>query len=134
MMVRGYVEIHSGPAPTFDDTVSLPAGGHLQWTEIWYPVNGLGGLIFANDTAALNLTVRDGQVQMAAAATRPLSGSAVLLIDGQEQMRKAVSLQPGQPYREAWMPGSSDLKGGQVTFRLESASGSVLAETSDELW
>ena len=128
-----YVEIHSGPAPTFDDAVFIPAGGHVQWTEIWYPVSGLGGLSFANRQAALNLAIQGSQIQMAAVTTQPFSGSVVLLIDGQEQMRKSVSLQPGQSYRDTWTPGDSEFGGGQATLRLESLRGDVLAEISIEL-
>ncbi len=128
-----YVEIHSGPAPTFDDTVFIPAGGHVQWTEIWYPVHGLGGLSYANGKGALNLVIQGAQVQMAAVVTRPFSGSVVLLIDRQEQVRKSVSLQPGQSYRDTWTPGDSGFGGGQATLRLESSRGDVLAETSIEL-
>jgi hypothetical protein len=62
-----YVEIHGGPAPTFADSVTIPAGGALQWTETWYPVAGLGGLHYANSVAALDLAAAGGQAQIAIA-------------------------------------------------------------------
>jgi hypothetical protein len=123
-----YVEIHGGPAPTFDDSVTLPAGDHLRWTEIWYPVAGLGGLRYANDAAALNLTAGDGQVWIAVAVTEPWSGDAVLSLDGQERWRQQVSLVPGKPFEHqvslvGALPGR-----GWLALRLEAPGGAVAAE------
>lgn len=124
----GYVEIHGGPAPTFDDTVTIPAGGYLQWTETWYPVAGLGGLRYANATAALNLSVAGGQVEMGAAVTRPWSGHAVLLLDGQERWRRTTSLVPGQPFRFTFAPSTELPAQGHVDLRLIEQSGKTTAE------
>lgn len=121
-----YVEIHGGPAPTFDDTVTLPAGGHLEWTEIWYPVAGLGGLRYANAAAALQLTAQPGLVEVAIAVTRAWTGKAALLIDGAELWRDEVSLVPGQAVHRSFLPAQA--YSGPVILRLTAADGSVLAE------
>jgi hypothetical protein len=125
-----YVEIHGGPAPTFDDSLTLPAGGHLQWTETWYPVAGLGGLRYANGKAALNLAASAGQVRVAFAVTQPWSGEAMLLLDGQERWRQAVSLVPGQPFEEGLALGDDAPQSGRLTLRLEARDGAVVAEYS----
>ncbi len=124
----GYVEMHGGPSPTFDDSASIPAGGHLEWTETWYPVAGLGGLSYANAEAALYLSVDEGQIQMGAAATQPWSGQGVLLLDGQERWRRLIALTPGQAFRHV-LAASTDLPGqGQLVWRLVDQSGNVTAE------
>jgi hypothetical protein len=125
-----YVEIHGGPAPTFDDSVTLPAGGHLQWTEAWYPVVGLGGLRYANGSAALNLAASASQVQVAFAVTQPWSGEAILLLDGQERWRQAVSLVPGQPFEESLPLGGDVPQSGRLMLRLEAPGGTMVAEYS----
>jgi hypothetical protein len=125
-----YVEIHGGPAPTFDDSVTIPAGGYLEWTETWYPVSGLGGLRYANDTAALNLTGGGGSAQIAMAVTRPWSGDVVLLLNGEERWREGMSLVPGQPFRSTVPLGSNAPPSGRLTLRLEAPNGAVAAETS----
>ncbi len=123
-----YVEIHGGPAPTFDHSVNLPAGGQLQWTETWYPVAGLGGLRLANRTAALNLSAGRGQVELAVAVVRPWSGDLVLLLNGQERWRQTVSLLPGQPFRST-VPLEADApQTGRLVLRLRAPDGSVDAE------
>ncbi len=127
-----YVEIHGGPASTFADSVTLPAGGHLQWTETWYPVAGLGGLRYANEVAALNLSVAGERVQVAAMTTRAWSGVALLLLDGQERWRQEVSLLPGEPFRQL-LSFDGALQGGRLTFRLEAPDGTVVAEYRTDL-
>lgn len=125
-----YVEIHGGPASTFEESVSLPAGEHLQWTEIWYPVAGLGRLRHANETAALNLGVSNGKAQISVAVTRPWSGDLVLLFDTQERWRKAVSLAPGQPFRGTASLGEDVPQMARLALRLENAGGVMVAEFS----
>ena len=122
-----YVELHGGPAPTFDDNSTIPAGGHLQWTEIWYPVAGLGSLRFATRWAALNLATGSGHVQIAAATTRRWSGDAVLLVDGQETWRQAVAMVPGQALVETISLDVGDANTKQVSLRLEGPDGSTIA-------
>jgi hypothetical protein len=128
----GYVEVHGGPAPTFDDTVTIPAGGYLQWTETWYPVAGIGGLRFANALAALNLGTAGGQARLAVEVARPWSGDVVLLLNGQELWRRGMSLSPGQPFQTTVPLGDGLSQTGQLLFRLESSGGAVVAEYSGD--
>jgi hypothetical protein len=125
-----YVEIHGGPATTFDDSVTLPAGGHLEWSETWYPVAGLGGLRYANRDAALNLSASNGQARTALAVTRSWSGEMVLLLNGEEISRKPVSLSPGQPFNETVTLGDDIPTSGQLALQLEAPDGAVVARYS----
>jgi hypothetical protein len=125
-----YVELHSGPAPTFDDVVTIPAGGRLQWTEFWYPVAGMGGLRCADATAAINLSASDSRAHVAIVVPSSWSGDSVLLLDGQEQWRKSVSLEPGQPFLDTVDLGISVPHSGQLALRLEAADGALLSECS----
>lgn len=50
-----YVELHSGPSPTFWDTVTLGPGETLSWTETWLPVQDLPALSLATAEVALGL-------------------------------------------------------------------------------
>ena len=123
----GYVEIHGGPAPTFDDSVTLPAGGSLQWTETWYPVAGLGRLCFANTVAALSLSAGGGQAKVGVAVPRPWSGRLLLLLDGQELWRQVVDLQPAQAFR-ATVPLDDGVPATNLILRLEGADGQAVAQ------
>jgi hypothetical protein len=125
-----YVELHSGPAPTFDNSVTLAAGGSLQWTEMWYPVAGLGGLRCADETAALNLTAADGLAHVAVAVPSHWSGDLVLLLDGKEVWRQSVSLTPGQPFRGVVDLTANASGPGQITLQLEATDGTVFTKCS----
>lgn len=127
-----YVEIHGGPSSTFDDSVTVPAGGHLQWTETWYPIAGMGGLRFANETAALNLTARGKQVHVSVAVARPWAGEAVLLLNGQEEWRSGLSLLPGQVFGDTISLGIDVPPTGQLTIRLDGQAGNAVATYTAE--
>jgi hypothetical protein len=125
-----YVEVHGGPAPTFDENVTVPAGGHLEWTETWYPVGGLGGLRYANEVAALNLEAGQSQAHLAVTVTRPWSGDVALLVEGQELWRTEASLVPGRPMLSSVPLGTDVPPTGSLTLRLTSRAGVVDAEYS----
>ncbi|MEZ4617715.1 MAG: hypothetical protein R2867_19675 [Caldilineaceae bacterium] len=67
-----YVELHSGLAPTFADQYRLPAGGSVNWRELWYPVQGIDSVTVANELAALHLRQAGDKVQVGIYSTRPL--------------------------------------------------------------
>lgn len=122
-----YVEVHGGPAPTFDDSVTLPAGGSLQWTETWYPVAGLGHLCFANEAAALSLGAGGGQAEVGVAVPRPWSGHLRLLLEGEELWRQVVDLRPARTYR-ATVPLGEGVPAGGLILRLEGPDGKPVAQ------
>jgi hypothetical protein len=127
-----YVELHGGPAPTFDHSVVLPAGGQLEWTETWYPVAGLGELSSANDKAALNLSAGGGEARVAVATTTPFSGLVLLSLNGQEIWRQDIALEPGQAYRTSVTLGDSIPQSGRLALSLKGLDGAVVAEYSVE--
>ena len=45
-----YVELHGGVMPTFNDWYELEPGGEITWSEIWYPVAGIGAVTQATGT------------------------------------------------------------------------------------
>ena len=47
MTDRATWRLHGGLAPTFGDSIELPAGGELSWSETWYPLAGIGGVTHA---------------------------------------------------------------------------------------
>ncbi|MFC2015921.1 DUF5107 domain-containing protein [Chloroflexota bacterium] len=129
----GYVEMHGGLAPTFDDSQTLPAGDHIQWTETWYPLAGLGGLRYANQTIALNVSAGGNRAELALLAPRIWSGDVVLLLDGQERWRSAVSLVPGMPFRSRVALGDDAPPMARLTILLEEPGGVIEAEYSADL-
>lgn len=95
-----YVELHGGVAPSFFDQAQLPANGTLTWRESWYPIQGIGDFVTANEAGALNVTETGGGLRIGFYPTRPLSG--VLVIAARQQEPVAIPFQagPDAPLRE----------------------------------
>jgi hypothetical protein len=123
----GYVELWSGATSSFWADATLGPGETFSWTEQWYPVRGLGGLSYANRTAALRLVEADGIVEGRVAVPAAFSGRAQLLIDGQTVGDWPLTIVPGQVFRATWSrPADS---GGAAVLRLIGSDGAIVAET-----
>jgi uncharacterized repeat protein (TIGR01451 family) len=59
-----YIELHSGPSPTFWDTITLGPGAALEWTETWLPLKGLPALSLATSELALGLAASDTDLSL----------------------------------------------------------------------
>lgn len=101
-----YFELWGGLTPTFWDYATLDAGGIVAWTELWYPVSGMGGYNWANDEAAIRLTPSGDSADVAVATTRALHGTVLLRRGGAEVQRWEATISPGQPFRAASGPVS----------------------------
>jgi hypothetical protein len=64
MTLSTYVELHSGPSPTFWDTITLSPGESLEWSETWLPVQSLPALSLGTDEAALGLVAVGADLEL----------------------------------------------------------------------
>lgn len=64
-----YVELHSGPSPTFWDSLTLGAGQSLEWSETWMPLQGLPALTMAAAELALGVKAYGQDLQVAVQVT-----------------------------------------------------------------
>lgn len=96
----GYVELHGGLAPTFDDWSQLPAGGAVGWTETWYPAAGTGGLVYAAAGGAINVSRTAAGVQVAVFPARPVHGRLQVSLPGAAAVAVPVDLSPEHPFRQ----------------------------------
>jgi hypothetical protein len=65
---------------------------------------------------------------MAATVTRPWSGQAILLLNGQERWRKMLALMPGQPFRHSLALSTELPAQGHLVWRLVDQGGRLTAE------
>ena len=100
----GGVELHGGVAPTFWDTAHLGAGEMLTWTEVWYPVNGTGGITAATQEAALHLSKTNGDLAIALHTTAPRTANVGHLVVWERSTCQVLldhllpALTPAAPY------------------------------------
>jgi hypothetical protein len=60
-----YIELHSGPSPTFWDSLTLEAGQSLEWSEVWMPLQGIPALTMATAEVALGVKAHGQDLQVA---------------------------------------------------------------------
>lgn len=105
-----YFELWGGPNRSFESTddVLVPAGGEITWEETWHPFIGIGGLTWANETAALYLKRQENQVHLGLSVSAPTQGQVRLTAgEGQSAQviwEQTVALSPGSPLNQqvAW--------------------------------
>ena len=119
-----YVELHGGVAPSFFEQARLTAGDAIAWQEQWYPVHGIGGLVYSNEQAALNLTRTAGGLRVGLYSPRPLTGLLVVGDGAAELARVAVQATPNAPFTALVNVGARP--SGPLTLRLEDADGRTM--------
>jgi hypothetical protein len=122
-----YVELWSGATASFWDYATLNSGEGVGWTERWYPVNGLGGLNAANETAALRLVDTGGGAEVGVAVSALTTGELRLWAGGQRASSWGVTLYPGQAFRATWTRPPEMT--GALGLRLTNGSGQIIAQT-----
>ncbi|RME54240.1 MAG: DUF5107 domain-containing protein, partial [Caldilineae bacterium] len=118
-----YVELHGGLAPTFDDLYHLPPGGAVTWREVWYPVQAIGGVTYADEVAALHVQPAEGGLRIGLYPTRPMNGTLILAADVQEVDRVPVKASPAQPFNH--LAPIAEVQG-PVDIRLTDRAGRTL--------
>ena len=127
-----YFEMWGGPCITFwpEDAITLAAGSSLEWTEHWQPFASLGGLDYANTTAALSLRCDhdNGTARIRVAMVSQWSGTVTLLLDGQTIFSSEFVITPDAPFRADVPLPTSAAPDSQLTLRCVDAAGNVVAE------
>jgi serine/threonine protein phosphatase PrpC len=124
-----YVELWSGATGSFWAYATLNPGESVAWSERWYPVKGLGGFNYANESAALRLTASatGDEAEIGVAVSTLTTGQVTLWAGGQPVASWPVALDPGQAFRAHWTR-PSDVSG-EWGLRLENEDGAIVAQT-----
>ena len=93
----GYVELHGGVTPTFWDWASLDAGQSLEWTETWFPIAGVGGLLHAERGGAVNVQLQPDGLLVGVYPTRRMTGQLIVRLDNQQIYEADVRVAPDEP-------------------------------------
>ena len=93
-----YVELHGGLMPTYDAWYELEPGGEVTWSEIWYPVAGIGGVTQANEDAALALRSDGSTLRVGIFPTAAIQGQVTIAVLGMDPVVRSVDIDPARPY------------------------------------
>ncbi len=127
-----YFELWGGSNRTFwpADDVLLAAGGEITWQETWYPCAGIGGLTYANETAALHLERLEGGVDVGLGVSTLVVGRMRLLAAEGEGSpvvwEQAVAASPFSPLRQQIEVPAELAVGTHMTLQLVDQEGQVL--------
>ncbi|GAB1453481.1 hypothetical protein MASR2M47_35370 [Draconibacterium sp.] len=69
-------------------------GSEHKFTELWFPVKGIGGMVKADEVGSLNIERNGGQAKIGFCANQEINDEMVVMADGKEIIRKDIKLKP----------------------------------------
>ncbi|MEM7129994.1 MAG: DUF5107 domain-containing protein [Chloroflexota bacterium] len=128
-----YVELHGGLAPSFFEQARLARGEHIEWRESWYPVQGIGGISYANEIAAIHLSHVNSVLTVGLYAVLPIEGWLVVstqdINNDVAVARQPVRFGPTMPLNSI-ITNIERADSASIAVRLEDNRGQVLLETA----
>ena len=82
-------------------------GSDVKFTELWFPVKGIGGRVKAGEKGTLNIERTDNKAIIGFCANEEISEALVVTVDGKEIIRKNISLKPTEFIKETIETGSA---------------------------
>jgi hypothetical protein len=82
-------------------------GSEHKFTELWFPVKGIGGMVKADETGSLNFERNAGQVKIGFCANQMIDDELLVTADGKEIFRKNIKLKPTEFVTETLEIGSA---------------------------
>lgn len=78
------------------------AGAEHKFTELWFPVKGIGGMVKADEYGSLNVEQNGTQVKIGFCANQNIVEDLIVLADGKEIARKKLNLKPTETFIESF--------------------------------
>jgi len=129
----GYVELHGGVMPRFNDWYELEPGGEITWSEIWYPVAGIGAVTQASEDAALAVHSDGSTLHVGIFPTSPLQGQAKIVVQGMDPVVRAVDIDPAQPLTVDIPLAGSVPAQAAVAVELVDADGALMLSSQSQV-
>lgn len=120
-----YFEMWGGANAGFwpEDDIVVPAGQSMGWQESWWPLAGLNGLTWANETLAIHVEQNGNMYALSALMAQPTQGTVQIVAGDSPVLSETFSGHPASPL--AWQ-FSAD--GGPVIIQFTNNSGALLLE------
>lgn len=131
-----YVEIQSGRlfnqnAPGSSLTpfkhIGFAPYGTDAWTEYWYPVSGIRGMVEANAYGALNVRKENGWLKVYLSAVQKIDDVLSVKTDGKEVFSKRVRLAPTEVWADSMRVSGEHffvtLGGNKIVYNSDTTAG-----------
>lgn len=83
-------------------------GAESRFTELWFPVKGIGGMVKANEIGSLNIKRNKGQAIIGFCANQEITGNLLVKAGENEIIRKKINLKPTEFFNESVKINSSE--------------------------
>jgi hypothetical protein len=83
-------------------------GSEHKFTELWFPVKGIGGMVKADKIGSLNFERNAGQAKIGFCANQVINGDLLVRADGKEILRRKIKLNPTEFFNETIEVGSAE--------------------------
>ena len=122
----GWLEVWGAFTHNMEDPRWLGPHETAQATDMWFPMHGIGGMTWANEHGAMNLTKDGAQLRFGIYMLRDSGPGAVRVVaDGEPLLQAQVDLRPQAPFFQAIAcPAETD----EVRVMVMDASGRVLMD------
>jgi len=77
-------------------------GAEHKFTELWFPVKGIGGMVKADQFGSLNVEQSDGMVKVGFCANQEIAEELIVFVNGKEIVRKNINLKPTEVFIESF--------------------------------
>ncbi len=91
--------VNSGQTPY--KHLFLDEGTEQKFTELWFPVKGIGGMVKADEYGSLNVEQNGKEVKIGFCANQEISDELVITVDDKEVVRKKINLKPTEVFIES---------------------------------
>ncbi|MCK3685607.1 DUF5107 domain-containing protein [Maribellus sp. YY47] len=78
------------------------AGSEHKFTELWFPVKDIGGMVKANRFGSLNVEQKNGKLTLGFCANQEVKEKITILSDGKILVSKDVDLQPTEAFVDSF--------------------------------
>jgi hypothetical protein len=125
-----YFEMWGGPCKTFwaEDDVTLSAGQSLQWTEVWLPFAGIGGIDMATREGAVKASILEGRIRLGISVTKPQQANVRLTWNGQPLYDAKHTVAPEAPLSILTPLPAGAPSIGRLGVRVSNNAGEALLE------
>jgi tetratricopeptide (TPR) repeat protein len=83
-------------------------GSEHQFTELWFPVKGIGGMVKADEMGSLNFLKNGDRATIGFCANQEINNEMVVNADGKEIFRKKIDLEPTGFFNETIDVGTAE--------------------------
>ncbi len=86
------------------------AGSEHKFTELWFPVKNIGGMVKANQYGSLNVEQKGDKLLVGFCANQPINNELTIISNGKRLFTKNIHLQPTESFVDSFSISEKDVE------------------------